>query len=248
MEDLKRRLRDAAAAHEPDRDGMLVRVRSGTSPHPRPDRRASGPLSWPRVTLATLAATAVLLAGGYAITATVDSGGTGREAATAPETPAPLSSADGAPAPSAPAPSAPAAPPRTQDGPVQSDGAVDPHGNPYWSQSNITLRTGAALGALTLEVRIAQTGGVASTGAWRTLPEGDFTLTTTDGDGTLTYRWTLKPGRTVPPGRHVFAVQYNHAPGPRAAAADAYAATVGTTRGQQYAVTGTFRAAAGPAG
>ncbi|MFD3695123.1 hypothetical protein ACFWUZ_03045 [Streptomyces sp. NPDC058646] len=238
MEDLKRRLRDAAAAHAPDRDGMLERVRHGMSRTPRPGPRTARPLSWPRVTLATLASTAALVAGGYTIASTVQTNHPGREAATITAAPAPPSTAFGAPTPSAPP-----APPRTQDGPLRSDGAVDPHINAYWSQSNITLQTGAPLDALTLEVRIAQTGGVASTGAWRTLPEGDFTLTTADEGGTLTYRWTLKPGRTVPPGQHVFAVQYNHAPGSRAVTADAYTATATTTTGAPHTVTGTFRPA-----
>ncbi|MFG2988354.1 hypothetical protein ACGFZK_03435 [Streptomyces sp. NPDC048257] len=240
MQDLKRRLRDAAAAHEPDRDGMLERVRHGMSSTPRPGRRAARPLSWPRVTLVTLASTAALVAGGYTIATTVHTNNSGRAAATTPAEPAPPSAADGALTPSAPP-----VPPRTQDGPLRSDGAVDPHVNAYWSQSDITLQTGAPLDALTLEVRIAQTGGVVSTGAWRTLPEGDFTLTTTDEGGTLTYRWTLKPGRTIPPGQHVFAVQYNHAAGSRPATADAYTATAATRTGQQLTVTGTFRPAVG---
>ncbi len=243
MEDLKRRLQDAAAAHAPDRDGMLERVRHGMSRTTRPDRRAAGPLSWPRVTLAALATTAALVAGGYTIATVVHTNDPGRAAATTPVAPPPPPTADGAPTPSTPS-----APARTQDGPLRSDGAVDPHLNAYWSQSNITLQTGAPLDALTLEVRIAQTGGVASTGAWRTLPEGDFTLTTTDEGGTLTYRWTLKPGRTVPVGQHVFAVQYNHAPGSRAATGDAYTATATTTTGQPHTVTGTFRPAAAATG
>lgn len=244
MEDLKHRLRDAAAAHAPDRDRMLARVRHGMARIPRPEQRAAGPLAWPRVTLATLASTAALLVGAYVVASTVPVNGPGREEAVkAPAAPAPLSTADGARTPSTPA-----APPRTQDGPLRSDGSVDPHGNPYWSQHNVSLQTGVPLGKLTVEVRIAQTGGVASTGAWRTLPEGDFTLTTTDEGSTLTYRWTLKPGRTVPPGQHVFAVQFNHAAGSRAEAADGYAAMATTTKGQQYTVGGTFHAAASAAG
>ncbi|GAA1578843.1 hypothetical protein [Streptomyces globosus] len=235
MEELKRRLREAAAAHEPDREGMLRRVRQGIAadarPHParRPARRPAGTLSWPRVALAALATTAVLLAGGYAVVRTAPSGTDGRAPAAAPPTPSPP--VDG----SAPAP-------RTPDGPLRAGGAVDPGGNPYWSQSSVTLRAGAPLGALSLEVRIAQTGGVAPTGAWRTLPEGDFTLATADGDdGAVVYRWTLKPGRTVPPGEHVFAVQYNHSRGPRTVAADTYTATAATAEGRPYTVTGTFR-------
>ncbi|WP_030775294.1 hypothetical protein [Streptomyces sp. NRRL F-2664] len=239
MEDLKRRLRDAAAAHTPDREGMLERVRLGTLLRTVPDRRAGRPLSWPRVALATLASTAALVVGGYTLAPAFHPGGTGRAAATTPAAPAPPSTSF--------APSTPSAPPGGQDGPLRSDGAVDPYSNPYWSQSTITLHTGAPLAALMLEVRVAQTGGVASTGAWRTLPEGDFTLTTADEGGTLLYRWTLKPGRTVPAGEHVFAVQYNHAPGVRPLAGDAYAATAASSTGQQYTVTGTFRPAAGGA-
>ncbi|MEU9234444.1 hypothetical protein [Streptomyces subrutilus] len=232
MEDLKRRLRDAAAAHTPDREGMLERVRLGTS-RTVPDRRADRPLSWPRVTLATLASAAALVVGGYTLVPAFHAEGTGRAAA-APTPPS--------------APSTPSTPPGTQDGPLRSDGAVDPHPNPYWSQSTITLHTGAPLAAMTLEVRVAQTGGVASTGAWRTLPEDDFTLTTTDEGGALLYRWTLKPGRTVPVGQHVFAVQYNHAPGARPVAGDAYAVAAASATGQRHTVAGTFRPAAGTTG
>ncbi|UNO44419.1 hypothetical protein [Streptomyces sp. MST-110588] len=33
--------------------------------------------------------------------------------------------------------------------------------------------------------------------------------------GILRYRWTLKPGRSLPEGQHVFAAQYDHAEGAR---------------------------------
>ncbi|AXE24643.1 hypothetical protein C0216_15275 [Streptomyces globosus] len=59
------------------------------------------------------------------------------------------------------------------------------------------------------------------------------------------YRWTPKPGRTVPPGEHVFAVQYNHARGPRAPGADTYTATAATAGGRQHTVTGPVRAPGG---
>ncbi|MFK8907764.1 hypothetical protein ACJA3G_12065, partial [Streptomyces sp. YS-3] len=112
MEDLKRRLRDAAAAHEPDRDRMLSRVHQGIAPRPR--RRAAGPLSWPRVTLATVASTAALVAGGFAIAATVHGGGPGREVASVPAAPSPPSTADRAPHSSVPAaPSPPSTAGRT---------------------------------------------------------------------------------------------------------------------------------------
>ncbi|MFF8277339.1 hypothetical protein ACF05T_14700 [Streptomyces lateritius] len=126
-----------------------------------------------------------------------------------------------------------------QDGPLWSDGSVDPHSNDFWAQSNVTLKTREELTALTVELRIAQTGGVTSTGAWRSLPEADFTLTVTEKDGYLVHTWVLKQGRTVPAGQWMFAGQYNHARGGRDAREDRYAATA-RTRSEQLAVLGDF--------
>ncbi|GAA3966338.1 hypothetical protein GCM10022384_17410 [Streptomyces marokkonensis] len=112
-----------------------------------------------------------------------------------------------------------------EDGPLWSDGSVDPHSNDFWAQSNITLKTGEPLTALTVELRVAQTGGVASTGAWRSLPEDDFTLTVEERDGFLVHRWKLKQGRTVPAGEWMFAGQYDHERGGRDAGGDRYSAT-----------------------
>ncbi|MFG3156401.1 hypothetical protein ACGF7W_30685 [Streptomyces sp. NPDC048219] len=120
----------------------------------------------------------------------------------------------------------------TEDGPLASDGVVDPHSNEYWAQSNITLRTSSPLTALTVELRVAQTGSVASTGAWRSLPEDDFTFTVEERDGFLVYRWTLERGRTVPAGEWVFAGQYNHERGGRDANGDRYSATATAASGQ----------------
>ncbi|MER7399760.1 hypothetical protein ABT381_30110, partial [Streptomyces sp. NPDC000151] len=138
-----------------------------------------------------------------------------------------------------PAPSTPPRGLRTEDGPLWSDGSVDPHSNTYWAQSNVTLKTTAPLTSLTVELRIARTGGVTSTGAWRTLPEGDFTFRTDTEDGFLVYRWRLKRGRTVPAGTHVFAGQYDHARGGRDAGADTYTASA-RSGGEQLAVRGDF--------
>lgn len=50
----------------------------------------------------------------------------------------------------------------------------------------------------------------------------DFDLSAREEAGFLVYRWTLKSGRTVPPGEHVFAGQYDHAAGGRDAKDDRY--------------------------
>ncbi|MFI6105889.1 hypothetical protein [Streptomyces sp. NPDC051310] len=145
---------------------------------------------------------------------------------------APSASPSGTPGAGAPAA-------REEDGPLWSDGSVDPHSNEFWAQSNVTLKTREELTALTVELRIAQTGGVTSTGAWRALPEDDFTLTVAEKDGYLVYTWVLKPGRTVPAGQWMFAGQYDHARGGRDARQDRYGATA-RTRAGQLAVSGDF--------
>ncbi|WP_329201313.1 hypothetical protein [Streptomyces sp. NBC_00667] len=118
-----------------------------------------------------------------------------------------------------------------QDGPLSSAGSVDPGSNTFWAQSDITVKTTQPLTALTVELRIAQSGGVRSTGSWRTLPADDFTLTIRDEGAAVVYRWTLKPGRTVPTGQHVFAGQYDHAAGEREAGHDGYRIDANGPRG-----------------
>ncbi|MFF3843686.1 hypothetical protein [Streptomyces sp. NPDC002328] len=138
----------------------------------------------------------------------------------------------GSPAPSAPpssaAPPAASTPPSAdgaEDGPLWSDGSVDPHSNDFWAQSNITIKTSEQLSALTVELKVAQTGGVSSAGAWRSLPESDFTYTVAERDGFLVHTWVLKEGRTVPKGEWVFAGQYDHDRGGRDAKDDRYTVT-----------------------
>nr|BFD89002.1 hypothetical protein KitaXyl93_03620 [Kitasatospora sp. Xyl93] len=243
-EHIARQLREAAEAHQPDRARMLARVQRGTAGPAVRHRARSGLRSWPRVALAGLAAAGALATGGLAVA------GIGSwtpqpsdPATTAPADPSPTPTPTPTPTRSAPPPAAPApapattAPPvgtpssprptpsataRAQNGPLWSEGSIDPHSTVYWAQSNLTLRTTQPLTSLTVELRVAQTGDVRDTGNWRTLPVDDFTVTVQETGGALVYRWVLKPGRTVPPGQHEFAGQYNHATGVRGSANDGY--------------------------
>ncbi|MEU2064466.1 hypothetical protein [Streptomyces sp. NPDC013455] len=223
---------------------------------------------WFRVAGATAAVAGVLAVGGYAVAAAVKDDPPVRPAvagsptSTPPPTatsrppvrfpaPPPAPDGEGTAEPSrtpeafpsrTPGATAPARPPvarAEQDGPLWSDGSVDPHSNDFWAQSNVTVKTSQRLTSLTVELKIAQTGGVTSAGAWRSLPEGDFTLGVTERDGFVVYTWTLKEGRTVPAGRWVFAGQYDHARGGRDAKDDDYTIT-GTAADRRYAVTGDF--------
>ncbi|WP_399883559.1 hypothetical protein ACGH7X_09445 [Streptomyces sp. BBFR51] len=224
-EELRARLREAAGAHTPDRARILARVERGMTVRDRPGqhRPARPPLpGWVRVAGATAAVAGVLVAGGYAVASAVkDDAPTQRSVATSP-------------GPREPVPRGPGSREggSREGGPLWSRGAVDPHSNEFWAQSNITLRTSAPLTALTVELRVAQTGSVTSTGAWRSLPEGDFTFTVDERDGFLVYRWTLERGRTVPAGEWMFAGQYNHERGGRDAGGDGYSATATAASGR----------------
>ncbi|MEU3853258.1 hypothetical protein [Streptomyces sp. NPDC029554] len=253
-EELRARLQEAAGGHRPDRERILARVERGMAAPAGAGHRAARPpvFGWMRVAGATAAVAGVLAVGGYAVASAVkeEAAPRQREVATSP-TPAPSPETSSRapappvdPAPSSPpeqrepsspppsrtpSPSAPQrAPAAAEDGPLWSDGSVDPHSNDFWAQSNVTLENREQLTALTVRLRIAQTGGVSDAGAWRSLPEGDFTFTVAEADGFLVYTWTLKKGRTVPAGEWVFAGQYDHDRGGRDAGADRYAVTAAT--------------------
>ncbi|MFG3005505.1 hypothetical protein [Streptomyces calvus] len=266
-EELRARLHDAAGAHEPDRERILARVERGMAGPARTGHRAvhRPVFGWLRVAGATAAVAGVLALGGYAVASAVkgEEAPPQRQVAVSPTpTPSPEATsrppeppADRSPDPTAgsrddatapagtPGPSGgDARPPAgVEDGPLWSDGSVDPHSNEFWAQSNVTLRTRTELTALTVRLRIEQTGGVSSTGAWRSLPEDDFALTVAERDGFLVYTWTLKEGRTVAPGEWVFAGQYNHERGGRDAGGDTYTATA-AAGAARVAVGGDFAA------
>ncbi|WP_101255170.1 hypothetical protein [Streptomyces barkulensis] len=236
MDPLHELLREEAGSYRPDRARMYARVSRAVSAGPdggdgRSRVRARG-VPWPRVALVAVASTAALLAGAHVLTSPVRGDGPAREVATGPLPAAPGPNA-ARPSPAGRAPDAPSS------GPLRSEGAVAPHSNAYRAQSNVTLTTREPLTSLVLEVRIARTGGVRHTGSRRTLPEGDFTVTARETGGALVYRWTLKEGRTVPAGRHVFAARYDHAAGARETAGDGYTATASAANGE-HTVRGSF--------
>ncbi|MFH9066969.1 hypothetical protein ACH4GM_38075 [Streptomyces coeruleorubidus] len=271
-EELRARLHEAAGTHQPDREQILARVERGMAGPAGSGHRATRPpvFGWMRVAGATAAVAGVLAVGGYAVASAVkeETAPQQQGVATTP-TPTPTPSPEAtsrAPAPPVdPTPSAPperreSAPPpsrtpstsvtgrppaATEDGPLWSDGSVDPHSNDFWAQSNITVKTREELTALTVRLSVAQTGGVSDAGAWRSLPEQDFTLTVGERDGFLVYTWTLKEGRKVPAGEWVFAGQFDHERGGRDAGADRYTVTA-AAGSQRLSVGGGFAAVDDP--
>ncbi|MFD3587163.1 hypothetical protein [Streptomyces sp. NPDC058683] len=266
-DELRARLHEAAEEHEPDRARILARVERSMAAQARPGHRATLPpvFGWVRVVSATAAVAAVLGIGGYAVASAVKETPTEKTVAVSPTpsaspgttsrppsrpavppspgTPPKSSSPTASPTPSATAKTSatPAAPVADgeQDGPLWSDGSVDPHSNDFWAQSDVTLKISEQLTALTVQLKVAQTGGVSNAGAWRSLPETDFTQSVAEQDGFLVYTWTLKPDRKVAVGEWVFAGQYNHEQGGRDAKKDSYTIT-GSAGGKQHAVTGDF--------
>jgi hypothetical protein len=233
MDELRRQLREASGAHRPDRARMLARVQrsmdgpAGDTPGrplalPLPGPAGRAP--WLRIAGATAAVAGVLTLGGYAVTSVVLDGEPRQTAAAPPALPTPAAQ-----------PSPPARSPLSRSGYLQGEGAVDPHSNAYWTQANVVLTTDKPLTSLTLELRIAQAGGVAETGGWRTLPAEDFTVSIQEENGALVYRWTLKSGRTVPAGRHIFAGQYDHAESGRDTGHDTYTASARAAAGNEAA-------------
>jgi hypothetical protein len=264
--ELRARLRDAAGTHEPDREQILARIERGMSEQTRPDHRATRPpvYGWVRVVSATAAVACVLGVGGYAVASAVKDEAPAQTSVAATGTPTPSPDATSRP-PAPPADPTPRTSPTqkagkpsgtpsrspsastggrasgVEDGPLWSDGSVDPHSNEFWAQSDLTFKTSEQLTELMVELRIEQTGGVTNAGAWRSLPENDFTLTVAEKDGFLVYTWALKDGRTVPKGEWVFAGQYNHERGGRDAKGDSYTATA-TAKSGDLAVKGDFAA------
>ncbi|RAG80910.1 hypothetical protein DN069_35655 [Streptacidiphilus pinicola] len=249
-EEIKRQLRESAQAYRPDRARMLARAERGLDGPAVRHRTRPFKRSGPRTVLAGLATAGLLATGGFAVadivrgpspTTTVTTP-TDSPSTTARPTPSPSDSSPGSPSATTGGGSRPAQPtgPRPEAGPLWSVGSVDAHSTVYWSQSDLVLRTTQPLTTLTLELRIAQTGGVQSTGSWRTLPVDDFTVTVREVGGTLVYRWVLKPGLTVPAGQYEFAAQFNHATGVRDTAGDRYRVDARTAAGPPVAVWGGF--------
>lgn len=111
-----------------------------------------------------------------------------------------------------------------EDGYLWSNGKVNADSNDYWAQSEVTVKNVKPLTQLTIELRIAKTDGVSSTGSWSTVSSDDYDVRVWEDGGALVYRWTLKSGRPLPTGTHVFAGQYNHAEGDRDIGSDLYTA------------------------
>lgn len=141
MDDMGNRLRQAAAAHQPDRARMLARVQRGMlsssatdtadldSPGARTARHRNRiALSWPKVALTTLATATTLAVGGFAVGAVVRGHEPRQESAAGPGTPP----APGSPSPHAAGPGqqGPTTPPPAGTGRASAPSATPGSGHP----------------------------------------------------------------------------------------------------------------------
>lgn len=118
------------------------------------------------------------------------------------------------------------APSSTASGPangVSSVGTIDASSNGYWTQTDVQLTVTKELTELTVELRIARTAGVSSTGSFDSA-SGQTSASVTVEGADLVYRWQLNPGQALAPGTYTFAGQFNHAQGDRDTSGDRYSA------------------------
>lgn len=101
---------------------------------------------------------------------------------------------------------------------------VDGSSNDYWTQSDVTLTSARPLTSLAIELRVARTPGVATTGSYDSVSGQTHVSITVVGD-VLVYRWELNAGQTLAPGTYTFAAQFQHDGGGRDTSGDTYAVT-----------------------
>ncbi|WP_328460887.1 hypothetical protein OHA21_31035 [Actinoplanes sp. NBC_00393] len=260
-DELRSALRAEAATHRPDRDAMLHRITQTAMDPARPVQGRHRV----RMTAAAAAVVAVLAGGGIANwalagssdpepapTATATTASPSPAAspsttvppspATSPSRAVPASRAPGskrpASRPAAPpsSPPAPADTPRAEQGPLWSDGSVDPEGR----ASVLTLKTTEQLTALEVIVRVARTDGLISRGGTKQTPGASVSTSVTEEPGALIYRFVLSSADTLAPGTYTFTAKYTHLSDRRDAGADTYEATATSANGAALKVAGDF--------
>ncbi|MEU4624127.1 hypothetical protein AB0G04_29645 [Actinoplanes sp. NPDC023801] len=265
---LRAALRAEAASHRPDRDAMLDRITMAAMRDTGHARRMLSLRGRTGAVVATVVAifggggvgTWALTGAGdrgpvnpalpVTTTATTPSpGGTTPAGATpsaAPTKPVPSrgtpSERPGTPATATPS-SSPTRerPPRTgvSQGPLWSDGSIDPDSGDTTGASVVTLKTTQELTALDVVIRVARTDGLTSRGGTKQTPGASVTATVTEEAGAYLYRFTLSSADTLDPGTYTFTARYTYPSGGRDAGGDTYRA-VATAAGGNVAVQGDF--------
>ncbi|MFI5495841.1 hypothetical protein [Actinoplanes sp. NPDC051859] len=260
-DELRTVLGQAAQQHQPDRTAMLNRIAANRAAEP-PARR---PRQAIRMAGAALAVTAVLGAGAVTQWALADDDRTDTPAAppsaTASRLPSPSPSATPPTSAVSTPPDVPPArptskhpststttPPAAEDpgaggtkveqGPLWSDGSVR-RSTDTAARSEITLKLGEPVTALTVTVRVKRTPGLADQGAVHDVTGARVDSQVIQEPDAFVYRFTLSSG-TLAKGTHVFTARYGHEDRGRDAGGDTYRATATTAAGDNLTVYGDF--------
>ncbi|GIE89518.1 hypothetical protein SAMN06264365_11150 [Actinoplanes regularis] len=248
-DELRAVLRAEAAAHRPDRAAILERATRTTMRNEAARRRG------PRVRIAGAAAAVAAVIGGGGVAQWALAGGTGSDRPTPPPPPVTVSASpavapSASPSRSSPsrrpgkptAPSVASAEPAadtTAMGPLRSGGSVEVGGKTR-ANSVVTIRTGEALTALEVTIRLAGTAGLVPRSGSQQVPGASVDSSVTEEAGALVYHFTLSSGDTLDPGTYTFYARYTYAPGGRDPGADRYAVTATSGSGAALTVGGGF--------
>lgn len=113
---------------------------------------------------------------------------------------------------------------RVSQGPLWSDGSIDPDSGDTQGASVVTLKTTEELGSLDVVIRVARTGGLVSRGGTKQTPGASVSVAVTEEPGALLYRFTMASADTLAPGTYTFTAKYTYPPGGRGADGDTYQA------------------------
>jgi hypothetical protein len=117
---------------------------------------------------------------------------------------------------------------RVSQGPLWSDGSIDPDSGDTQGSSIVTLKTTEELTALEVVIRVARTDGLISRGGTKQAPGGSVSTAVIEEPGAFLYRFTLSPADTLAPGTYTFTAKYTHPSGGRNAGGDTYQAIAST--------------------
>jgi uncharacterized repeat protein (TIGR03803 family) len=109
---------------------------------------------------------------------------------------------------------------------------------PYFTQEDAVLTTSAPITALTLTITIKVTPGLVFSGMYQNV-SGQITETHTSSPSTITYRWVLQPGATIPVGTWTFAAQMGSSGVTHSQSGDTFQLSY-TSGGQVFTQSGTF--------
>ncbi|MDI6101360.1 hypothetical protein QLQ12_22345 [Actinoplanes sp. NEAU-A12] len=129
---------------------------------------------------------------------------------------------------------------RVSQGPLWSDGSIDPDSGDTQGASVVTLKTTEELTSLEVVIRVARTAGLVSRGGTKQTSGASVSTAVTEEPGAFLYRFTLASADTLAPGAYTFTAKYTYPAGGRNAGGDTYEAVATSAGGAGLDVYGNF--------